>query len=69
MIGAVNTKADVRFNVGASAFLPAWVKQNLMEQEKNRMNSDGELVLTSQRHRTQKCGIQQQAPPPPTADF
>lgn len=24
-------------------------------QEKNRMNSDGELVIAAQRHRTQKC--------------
>ena len=52
----VNTKADIRFDVLAADWLPDWVKENLMEQEKNRMNNEGELVVNSSRHRTQKCG-------------
>ena len=27
----------------------------LRTQEKNRMNNEGELVVNSSRHRTQKC--------------
>lgn len=89
-LGAVNTKADLRFNVAKADFLPQWIKDRLVEQvrrrseantpgqtamrglppakrepaaphpipildqEKNRMNSDGELVVAAQRHRTQK---------------
>ena len=52
---SVNTKADIRFAVQRADFLPAWVKANLVLQEKNRMNSEGELVVNSSRHRTQKC--------------
>ena len=78
---AVNTKADIRFDVLGADWLPDWVKENLLEQardslpllpqrclrasltarcfvlsqEKNRMNSEGELVVNSSRHRTQKC--------------
>jgi peptidyl-tRNA hydrolase ICT1 len=50
----VNTKADIRFAVNKADFLPAWVKRNLLEQERNRMNTEGELVVNSSRHRTQK---------------
>ena len=76
---AVNTKADIRFDVLGADWLPDWVKENLLEQaracwrctvrrfsdcrrtprthaqEKNRMNNEGELVVNSSRHRTQKC--------------
>jgi hypothetical protein len=31
-------------------------------QEKNRMNNEGELVVNSSRHRTQKCGGCQHSP-------
>lgn len=51
---AVNTKADIRFAVRRADFLPPWVKDNLVQQERNRMNSEGELVVNSSRHRTQK---------------
>ena len=77
---AVNTKADIRFDVLGADWLPDWVKENLLEQaranraegalrlaclaqcepclllaqEKNRMNNEGELVVNSSRHRTQK---------------
>lgn len=55
LLMSVNTKADIRFAVQRADFLPAWVKANLVQQEKNRMNSEGELVVNSSRHRTQKC--------------
>ena len=75
----MNTKADIRFDVLGADWLPDWVKENLLEQEragracdlrrlqasltllslraqeKNRMNNEGELVVNSSRHRTQKC--------------
>ena len=78
---AVNTKADIRFDVLGCDFLPDWIKENLMQQararghvrllaqpacltrapsrlqEKNRMNNEGELVVNSSRHRTQKCAL------------
>ena len=50
----MNTKADVRFVLQRADWLPDWVKVNLRETERNRMNGEGELVVNSSRHRTQK---------------
>ena len=44
----------MRFNVLEAEWLPDWVKEKLLETEVNRINNDGELVVTSTRTRTQK---------------
>mmetsp|Transcript_37160 Transcript_37160/g.59701 ORF Transcript_37160/g.59701 Transcript_37160/m.59701 type:complete len:109 (-) Transcript_37160:68-394(-) len=47
----------MRLNVLEADFIPDWVKEKLLEQEKNRINNDFELVVQSQRHRTQLSNI------------
>lgn len=56
-VNKVNTKVDMRFNVIDATWLPERVRLKLLEQEKNRINSDGELVVSSTRTRTQKGNI------------
>jgi peptidyl-tRNA hydrolase ICT1 len=52
-VNKLNTKAEVRFNVYAADWLPHEVRMRLAEQQSNKINNDGELVVTSQEHRTQ----------------
>ena len=52
-VNKLNTKAEVRFNVFAADWLPFEVKQRLAQQQANKINNDGELLVTSQEHRTQ----------------
>ncbi|GJU98867.1 peptidyl-tRNA hydrolase ICT1, mitochondrial [Tanacetum coccineum] len=47
---AVNTKVDMRFNVSAAHWLS--------DREKNRINKDGELVISSTKTKTQKGNIE-----------
>eukprot|EP00252_Welwitschia_mirabilis_P016796 TRINITY_DN3723_c0_g1_i2.p1 TRINITY_DN3723_c0_g1~~TRINITY_DN3723_c0_g1_i2.p1 ORF type:complete len:228 (+),score=52.77 TRINITY_DN3723_c0_g1_i2:84-767(+) len=57
-VNKVNTKVDMRFNVAAADWLSPWVKERIMQMEKNRINSDGELVISSTKTRTQKGNIE-----------
>ncbi|GBG93151.1 hypothetical protein CBR_g59652 [Chara braunii] len=57
-VNKVNTKVDMRFNVMAADWLPERVKLKLMQMEKNRINKEGELVVSSTRHRNQKQNIE-----------
>ena len=52
-VNKLNTKAEVRFNVYQADWLPYEVKQRLLQQQVNKINNDGELVVSSQEHRTQ----------------
>lgn len=52
-VNKVNTKAEVRFNVVDADWIPEEVKMRLIDQYSNRINGNGELVLSSQEHRTQ----------------
>jgi ribosome-associated protein len=52
-VNKVATKAELRWNVAQSSSLPLDVKARLYEQIGRRINTAGELVLTSQRHRDQ----------------
>ncbi|XP_024539784.1 peptidyl-tRNA hydrolase ICT1, mitochondrial [Selaginella moellendorffii] len=56
-VNKVNTKVDMRFNVMNAHWLPLQVRNKLLQTEKNRINSDGELVISSTRTRTQKGNI------------
>ena len=47
----------MRLNVIDADFLPDWVKEKLLEQQKNKINNNFELVVQSQRHRTQLSNI------------
>lgn len=55
-VNKVNTKADVRLQV-FNDWLPHWVAARLMVMQQNRVNADGELVVTSERSRTQQANI------------
>jgi peptidyl-tRNA hydrolase ICT1 len=52
-VNKVNTKAEVRFNVLEADWIPEEVRMRLIDQCSNRVNGEGELVLSSQEHRTQ----------------
>jgi len=57
-VNKVNTKVDMRFNVMRAEWLPMRIREKLLVTEKNRVNSDGELVISSTRTRTQKGNIE-----------
>lgn len=50
-VNKVNTKAELRWHVAVSPSLPEGVRARLMAQQRRRVNSLGELVVTSQRFR------------------
>ncbi|KAK1424816.1 hypothetical protein QVD17_20154 [Tagetes erecta] len=57
-VNKVNTKVDMRFNVKAASWLSDRVKEKIIQTEKNRINKDGELVISSTKTRTQKGNIE-----------
>jgi peptidyl-tRNA hydrolase ICT1 len=80
-VNKLNTKVDMRFNVLAADFLPDWVKEELLESQSGRINSEGTLSVTSERSRSQvrnrddalaklKTIVTQAShvPPPPSAE-
>ena len=52
-VNKVNSKAEVRFSVKSADWIPSEVKARLKEYQANKINNDGELVVTCQEHRTQ----------------
>jgi peptidyl-tRNA hydrolase ICT1 len=52
-VNKVNTKAEIRFHVQSADWIPEEVKTRLIEYNENRINKNGELVVSSQEHRTQ----------------
>ncbi|KAL1828441.1 hypothetical protein DCAR_0207658 [Daucus carota subsp. sativus] len=57
-VNKVNTKVDMRFNVKDAHWLSDRVKERIMQVEKNRINKDGEIVISSTKTRTQKGNIE-----------
>ncbi|GAA0157065.1 translation release factor [Lithospermum erythrorhizon] len=57
-VNKVNTKVDMRFNVKNAYWLSERVREKILQIEKNRINKDGELVISSTRTRTQKGNIE-----------
>ncbi len=53
-VNKVASKAVLRWNLAASASLPEDIKARLRARQANRITADGELILTSQRHRDQE---------------
>ena len=56
-VNKVNTKAEVRLNLQTSTFIPGAVLAKLEAREASRISKDGELVVTSSRHRTQAANL------------
>ena len=52
-VNKVNTKIELRFNVTESISLAEKEKERIHEKLKNRINSEGELMIISQSERTQ----------------
>ena len=52
-VNKVNTKVELRFNVMKSLFLSDIEKDKILISLKKRINSEGELFITSQSERTQ----------------
>ncbi|KAI8546468.1 hypothetical protein RHMOL_Rhmol07G0120100 [Rhododendron molle] len=57
-VNKVNTKVDMRFNVKNAYWLSERVRDKILQTEKNRINKDGELVISSTKTRTQKGNIE-----------
>lgn len=53
-VNKVNSKAVLHWNVVSSESLPILVKARFVEKWKNHISSEGNLVLTSDRHRDQE---------------
>jgi ribosome-associated protein len=52
-VNKVNTKVEIHYNVGLSAGLSDSEKEIIFRKLKNRINSDGELIVKCQSERTQ----------------
>ncbi|KAF5460797.1 hypothetical protein F2P56_020639 [Juglans regia] len=57
-VNKVNTKVDMRFNVKNAYWLSDRIRERIIQMEKNRINKDGELVISSTKTRTQKGNIE-----------
>ncbi|KAI3453574.1 hypothetical protein Pfo_010237 [Paulownia fortunei] len=57
-VNKVNTKVDMRFNVKNANWLSERVRERIMQMEKNRINKDGEIVISSTKTRTQKSNVE-----------
>lgn len=52
-VNKVNTKVTLHWSVADAAGVPDEVKRRFQERFANRINSEGQVVLTSQRYRDQ----------------
>lgn len=54
----VNTKVDMRFNLDQASWLSEEVRDAVIRMEKKRINKEGEIVITSQRTRSQMDNLE-----------
>jgi ribosome-associated protein len=52
-VNKVNTKAVLRWRVATSPSLPEPIRARFLQRYANRVNNDGELVLSADEHREQ----------------
>lgn len=52
-VNKVNTQAEVRFNVMGAEWIPREVRERICQNERNRINKEGFISISSQEHRTQ----------------
>ena len=52
-VNKVSTAVELRFDIAASTTLPGWLKERLLARRDRRITTDGVLVLSAQRFRTQ----------------
>ncbi len=56
-VNKVNSKALLRWNVRRSTALPADVHERFLKRYANRLTTDGDLLVTSQRYRDQARNV------------
>lgn len=56
-INKTNTKATLHWNALLTTSLPIEVQQRFLKKYANRLNSEGEIIIISQEHRTQHLNI------------
>ncbi len=52
-VNKVSTAVELRFDIAASTTLPGWLKERLLARRDRRITTEGVLVLSAQRFRTQ----------------
>jgi len=52
-VNKLNTRVELRFLVESAEWIPQGMRGRFLEQQRHRVNKAGELVLSSQEHRTQ----------------
>lgn len=57
-VNKVNTKATLRFNVVTADWMDDHTKKRLRALFASSMTKEGELLVTSQRHRTQEANLE-----------
>ncbi|TPX43353.1 hypothetical protein SeMB42_g04759 [Synchytrium endobioticum] len=57
-VNKVNTKVDIRFNISNASWLPDIVKAKISEQLGSKTNRQGDLIITSNRYRTQNQNLE-----------
>jgi len=53
-VNKVNTKVEFRFNIENAEWISPEIKSRLIELFPNKINNNGEFLVTSQEHRTQE---------------
>ena len=57
-VNKVNTKAEVRFVLADASWMDADVRERFAEQCAACVNAEGEVFVTSQKHRTQEANLE-----------
>jgi ribosome-associated protein len=52
-VNKVNTKVELRFSITSSELLSEYEKSKILTHLKNRINSEGDLLIVAQNERTQ----------------
>lgn len=52
-VNKLNTKVELRFKIASADWLPSHVVSKLLTQAKNDINKEGELIVTSEKSRSQ----------------
>ncbi|XP_012523988.1 peptidyl-tRNA hydrolase ICT1, mitochondrial [Monomorium pharaonis] len=56
-VNCVNTKVDLRFQVSSATWLSEEIRTKLVEQQKNRINKEGYLIIKSDLTRSQHLNL------------
>lgn len=57
-VNKVNTKAEIRFNLHEADWIPLELKQRFQQLFPNRINKEGEVIITSEKTRYQHTNLE-----------